>query len=69
MLPVFYHSYIQTVQKHVRDRLQRTSGKWRGGGFEILDVPRRGRGLVDYFYSDTSSVKGWFVKIKTFEKT
>ena len=35
-------------------RLQRTSGKWGGGGggFEISDIPGRGEG-------------GWFVKVRT----
>ena len=30
----------------VRGRLQRTSGKWEGGGggFEISDIPGRGEG-------------------------
>ena len=27
-----------------RGRLQRTSGKWGGGGFEISDIPGRGEG-------------------------
>ena len=35
-------------------RLQRTSGKWGGGGFEISDIPGRGEG-------------GWFVKVRTSE--
>ena len=31
----------------VRGRLQRTSGKWGGGGgFEISDIPGRGEGVV-----------------------
>ena len=39
----------------VRGRLQRTSGKWGGGGgFEISDIPGRGGG-------------GWFVKVRTSE--
>ena len=37
----------------IRGRLQRTSGKWGGGGFEISDIPGRGR--------------GWFVKVRTSE--
>ena len=32
-------------------RLQRTSGKWGGGGFEISDIPGG----------------GWFVKVRTSE--
>ena len=39
----------------LRGRLQRTSGKWGGGGgFEISDIPGRGEG-------------GWFVKVRTSE--
>ena len=30
------------IEKKVRGRLQRTSGKWGGGGFEISDIPGRG---------------------------
>ena len=40
---------------NVRGRLQKTSGKWGGGGFEILDIPGRGEG------------GGWFVKVRTSE--
>ena len=36
----------------IRGRLQRTSGKWGGGGFEISDISGRGEG-------------GWFVKVRT----
>ena len=30
----------------LRGRLQRTSGKWGGGGFEISDIPGRREGVV-----------------------
>ena len=42
-------------KNNVRGRLQRTSGKWGGGGFEISDIPGRGEG------------GGWFVKVRTSE--
>ena len=31
---------------HLRDRLQRTSGKWGGGGFGISDISGRGEGVI-----------------------
>ena len=38
-------SYDENKRHHrVRGRLQRTSGKWGGGGFEISDIPGRGEG-------------------------
>ena len=36
---------ISLVENHpLWGRLQRTSGKWGGGGFEISDIPGRGEG-------------------------
>ena len=46
----------------VRGRLQRTSGKWRGGGggFEISDIPGRGEGVV----CESSDVRKFLKKIE-----
>ena len=37
-----HYSVILILQ--LRGRLQRTSGKWGGGCFEISDIPGRGEG-------------------------
>ena len=44
----------------VRGRLQRTSGKWGGGGFEISDIPGRGEGVV----CESSDVRKFLKKSK-----
>ena len=47
-LPICRTSFVDGPY---RGRLQRTSGKWGGGGFEISDI----------------SGGGWFVKVRTSE--
>ena len=37
-------TYMYRNSEWLRGRLQRTSGKWGGGGFEISDIPGRGEG-------------------------
>ena len=48
------------MQKKIRGRLQRTSGKWGGGGFEISDIPGRGEGVV----CESSDVRKFLKKSK-----
>ena len=38
--------FMYCPNRRVRGRLQRTSGKWGGGGFEISDIPGRVEGGV-----------------------
>ena len=45
---------------HQRGRLQRTSGKCGGGGFEISDIPGRGTGVV----CESSDVRKFLKKSK-----
>ena len=47
----------------LRGRLQKTSGKWGGGGFEISDIPGRGEGVV----CESSDVRK-FLKKSKFQK-
>ena len=49
---------VLKFKKSVRGRLQRTSGKWGGGGFEISDIP--GRGVV----CESSDVRKFLKKSK-----
>ena len=38
--------FSRSYTPFLRGRLQRTSGKWGGGGFEISEIPGRGEGVV-----------------------
>ena len=53
-----FHRFYQNCT--LRGRLQRTSGKWGGGGFEIPDIPRRGEGVV----CESSDVRKFLKKSK-----
>ena len=48
------------TSRFIRGRLQRTSGEWGGGGFEISDIPGRGEGVV----CDSSDVRKFLKKSK-----
>ena len=55
------HSLTSTFDKPLWGRLQRTSGKWGGGGFEISDIPGRGEGVV----CESSDVRKFLKKSKS----
>ena len=48
----------------IRSRLQRTSGKWGGGGFEISDIPGRGEGGGGGVVCESSDVRKFLVSEK-----
>ena len=51
---------LNMISKGIPGHLQRTSGKWGGGGFEILDIPGRGEGVV----CESSDVRKFLKKSK-----
>ena len=54
------HGFLARNRVLLRGRLQRTSGKWGGGGFEISDIPGRGEGVV----CESSDVRKFLKKSK-----
>ena len=61
---MFTHQYLMLAAAPIicclRGRLQRTSGKWGGGDFEISDITGRGRGVV----CQSSDVQKFLKKIE-----
>ena len=53
--------YTACKGSSIRGRLQRTSGKWGGGWFEISDIPGRGEGGV---VCESSDVRKYLKKIE-----